>query len=352
MAKILIKPNPDVTLLANYAKYNATRISHDAGGTVQQQPEDISKRYTRAPGTMFRICANPSMKKNGNLNTGLDIEVPNSFSDVTQFPDSRFKDMLQGKPTALLQHILEFKWRKPFDYLTDRIQDTRDVPAKDITKMLSAFERGEYVLELKDGITTIDTETEFGDIMQYIIRANSLIANSYEELTPNTPFYIAHEAEEAKVKTLNTTITHRAIRVIIDLHDSDNGELLNQLCKAVDSKRRNMTKEIAYQTLNVYINERVENAKAVLAAFELYSNEQTRPLFMARVILYDARYHGIIRLNGATYTWMPPRSKEGMPRDEKVFDRYSGENSIIEFLSHPRFAEEQAEIIEQIKRYD
>lgn len=346
MAKIYIKPNPEVNPLVGFIKIEEKRTTKDAKGNEVTETDYIQNKFTRAPGTSVRICANPSMSRHGNLNHGMDYEIPNPYKDYDLFTDPKFEAALKGREKAKVQHILEFKWGKQFNYLTNQFVDPTEVSD---TKEIPVLMKGDYTLELSDGATILDTDTEFGEIMSYIIRANSLIANSYEERNSTTPFYIAHEAEEAKVKQQREAMSDRSLAKLVDLFDN-NKEELGKFCKALDIPKRATTAEAAYNELKNYIKRSVDNAKLFVSLYTMWSEPATKNEFQARVLLYDARYHGIILKDGATYTWQRPKSEDGTPQKPMEFTKYTGENSIIEFLSHPKFGNEQNELLEQVTR--
>lgn len=346
MAKIYIKSNPDVNPLIGFLKIEEKRTIKDAKGNETTSIDYIENKYTRAPGTSVRICANPSMSKHGNLNHGMDHDIINPFKDHETFADPKFEAILKGKEKAKAQHILEFKWGKPFNYLTNQFVDPVEVAdAKDIPALM----KSDYTLELNDGTTILDTETEFGEIMSYIVKANNLIANSFEEKTSKTLFYIAHEAEEAKVKQQREALSDRAVAKLVMLYDNHKDELY-KFCKVLDIPKKMSNHETAYNELKNYIKRSLDNAKMFMSMYGLWEEPATKNEFMGRVLLYDARYHGIIRKDGATYIWDRPRTEDGTPQKPLEFTRYTGENSIIEFLSHPKFGNEQIEIQEQVAR--
>lgn len=50
--------------------------------------------------------------------TGLDVMIPNPYSDQSYYPSEKFEKALSGRPTAKLQHILEYEHNVPFDHYT------------------------------------------------------------------------------------------------------------------------------------------------------------------------------------------------------------------------------------------
>jgi hypothetical protein len=347
MAKIYIKPNPNVNPLAAFVRLEQKRTIADRESSIETtEVENISPRYTRAPGTSYRICANPSEKLHGNLNHGMSHEIPNPYKDHTTFYDDKFRAVLEGKDKAPVQHILEFKYNKPFNYFTNQVADAFTTPHNELPILM----RGDYTLELEDGTTVLDTDTEFGEVMSYIVRANSKIANSFEEITSFTPFYIAHEAEEAKIKQQREAIADRAIAKLVSIFDSPQKPDLLKFVKALDLPKRPTSPETAYNELKQFIVRSGENAKLFIQIYEMYTEEATRNVFEARVLLADARQYAFITRDGATYTWHRPNSEEGIPQKPLTFSKYTGENSIIEFLSSKQYLNEQAELKQQIAR--
>lgn len=347
MAKIFIKPSADKTPLLGYVRLEKKSTLRDkVSGSEVTETEFVEKKYSRAPGTSVRICANPSIKLHGNLNSGMLHEIANPYKDHKVWADKQFQAVLEGNDKAKVQHILEFKYNKPFNYLTNQFVDPFVTDAKDLTALM----RGEYTMELNDGVTVLDTDTEHGEIMSYIIKANELIANSFEELTGNHDFYIAKEQEEEKVRLLKEAVTDRAIAALVRIYDGTNREVLIEFCKALDIRKVRLTADSAYNELKAFAKRSKENAKFLLETVELESEEATRNVFKARVMLFDARDCGAILKEGASYVWYPPNNDEGIAQKSISFDRYSGDNSIIEFLSHPKFANEQKEILTQIER--
>lgn len=351
MAKLFIKPNPNVNPLVGFIKLEEKRTVKDkVTGTETVDREYIDKRYTRAPGTSVRLCANPSRKLHGNLNSGMLHEIVNPYKDKETFSDPRFKDVLMGREKAKAQHVLEYKHSKPFNYYTNQFIDTTFLDKSQLDK-IPALMRAEYTIDLKDGTTVLDTTTEYGEIMSYILRANEQVANSYEEISGKTMFYIAAEEEEETRKQKREALKDRCVSYLVGLHD-DNQYLLPSFCKALDIRKRVDNPTAAYNELKRYITRNNDNASMFKTMYEMWTEEATRPAFTARVMLYDARYHGIVLKDGPTYTWDRPNTEEGDPVESMTFDRYTGDNSIIEFLSHPKYQKEQKEMQEQINRAD
>lgn len=345
MAKIFIKPNPNVNPLVGFATLEQRTVKRDSQGVETTERENITKRYTRAPGTSQRFCANPSRKLHGNLNHGMLDVVTNPYKEDTIFSDPNLERILKGKDTAMKQHIMEHKWGKPFNYWTNQVVDPMEVEAKDLPALMKA----EYTIELNDGVTVLDTTTEFGDVMYCILVANEQIANSYEEMNSKTPFYIAKEEEEAERKQQREAIQDRCLAYLIDLFDNHKKALFD-FCKALDIRKRPTSDNSAYNELKSFIKRSKDNAEFFKKMYNMWSDETTKPSFTARVMLYDARENGFILKDGPSYTWYPPTSEEGEPRESITFDRFTGSNSVIEFLSHPKYQNEQAMLLEQISR--
>lgn len=347
MAKLFIRVNPDANKLTEYVNYQKKQTTKNDDGTTSDVTSKLN--YARTPGTKIRICANPSMRKRGRLNTGLDIEVVNPYSQANTFTDPQFERVLKGKDKALLQHILEYKWKKPFNYLTDETTDPLTVTKENLDK-LNPFEKGVYVFELSQNTHTLDTSTEFGDIMQYVLKANSLIANSFEERNSNTPYYISHEAEEETVKQTKSLEVDMAISSLVALHKSSPDELIT-FCKVLDLNYSNANNIKAYNLIKDYIQKNQSNATFFNRMYGMYENPSTKVEFKARAILRDAYEYGIIVKEGASWIWYPPKDDEGNIQEKREFIEYSGNDSIIEFLSSEKFAKFQKQILEQIKRH-
>lgn len=349
MAKLFIKPNPNVNPLLGFIKLEEKRTVKDKrNGMETVDRENIDKRYTRAPGSSFRLCANPSRKLHGNLNSGMLHDAVNPYHNTESFADPKFKEVLYGKEKAKVQHILEYKHNKPFDYYTNQFVDVTFLDASTIDR-IPALMRAEYTIELRDGTTVLDTNTEYGEIMSYVLRANELVANTFEELSSKTPFYIAAEEEEAARKQKREALQDKCIAFLVGLHDN-NQEQLSSFCKALDIRKRVHNSSSAYNELKNFINRSKDNATVFKRMFEMWNEEATRSSFTARVILYDARDHGFILKDGPSYTWHRPQLEEGGRLEPMVFTKYTGDNSIIEFLSHPKYQMEQKELLEQISR--
>jgi hypothetical protein len=346
MAKIILRANPDSNKLTSYVSYEQRKVVKDERGNETEQKQRMA--YSRTPGTKLLICANPSMKKRGRLNTGLDIEVSNPYMEVTNFTDKQLEVVLKGKEKALLQHVLEYKWKRPFNYYHDNNVDTLHNPKADPDK-ISPFQKDEFMLELTQDTHIIDTNSEYGDVMQHIIKRNSLVANSYEERNSNTPYYISKEQEEEEKKKAKTLSSDYAISQLVDLQEKYSDQMID-FCKVLDLNLKNLNPSKSYNLIREFVLKHSENTKLFSMMYDMWANPSTKVNFKARVILRDAIDKGIVVKDGATYVWYPPKDENGNLQDKREFINYVGENSILEFLSAEKFAKFQKQVLEQIKR--
>src|SRR5690606_7554750 len=126
MAKIFIKPNPNITPLQGYVKIERNQQRKDVNGNKFTDTDYVQDKYSRAPGTNVRICANPSKSLHGNLASGMLEEILNPYAENQVWYDKKFQAVLEGKQYAKLQHILEFKHGKEFNYLTNQVIDIQE----------------------------------------------------------------------------------------------------------------------------------------------------------------------------------------------------------------------------------
>lgn len=352
--KIVIKPNPAYNKFNQQIRLEEKTITALEGEDIETRSNDVSVAYTRTPKAKFYVSFPMSRTLNGNLHTG-DLLKPahNPFDDEPNYKDDRFEDALKGQERAKLQYILEYKHNKPFDFYSNQM------PSKvERTSKFPALAGPDYRFNLRDGDTVLTLSTERDEMCYYCCKAHNLIANSFGEMTDRHAFYIAQEEEESSTKIRKVIEKDKAIASLYEMHRSKT-DILIPMAKAMNIPGRPTTSEKAYLELKEYIQKpkTTDRAKHFNNLYEMYNNKSRKAEFQARVTLNDAMHFGIVTLRGSSYTWHPPSEYYTDPKDkstkidstERSFDRFDGENSIIEFLTSKKWQPEQKAINEQIK---
>jgi len=339
--KVIIKPVQKEQPAVNFTRVTDSRKT-DYG--VQEQVV-AEKELTRAPGTKQTICANPSRRLAGALNTGLTDMVVNIYKDLKNYATPDWEKMLKGKEEILLQTLLEYKHGKAINYYTN--QPFRGTGDKSDVDKIPFFQTGEAQLSLNDGATILDTENPLDEIKYHICLANNIVANNYNEITGETQYVITSEEEEGKEKASKGKKIDKAISHIVDLEDK-NDDTLIKFCKAIGDEvaKKGMTRPQAYNDLSAFVRSTSTRLAHFESIYKMYSETATRARFEALAFLRDLEDYGIVSNRGSKYVWYKPQEEDGKQPVPLTFDR---KEEMLDFLTDPKFSIEYEEMKTQLK---
>ena len=324
---ILVKPNPMRRSSTTFERL----ITQDARGKAVDTKRE--ERLTRAPGTSYVLCAPMKRSLGGHLDTGMLDEVDNPYyGQETIFIDTRLKEALSGKK-AKLQHIIEQKHKKAFDFYTNQI-DFRGNSAP------TYFQRAEGMISLADATNKLDLDLPHQEILYYVARANPDIANSYGEMTAEHTYYMVDYDKDGEAELKSTRSKDLAISTLSEL-DRDHPDVLLKCAKIIGLPGTHKNVAQAYTD----IRNEIEKNKwtEFMKAHAMWKEPSTRKEFNSRAILSDLLDNRIITVKGSEYTWIPPVTTE---MEKVVWDR---KEDVIAYLSEEKYAPEVTVMIELLK---
>jgi hypothetical protein len=343
MPKYLLYPNPDRKPVIKYER----KIENVVNGKLVDDYEE-DRTMSRAPFTKYTWSVAPSKRLGGHLNTGLLDYTANIYKDDANYKTPEWEKILQGKDQITIQTLLEYKHgHKPGYY--SNIIDVRlfDTNASDVKE--NFFQTKGAQLNLNDGVTVLDTDNNpIHEVLYYGVKASDIIANSYRELTSDTSYYIAEEREEEVRKTEKSRRKNGAVAKLEELYTKADRTVID-ICKALNvprSKKISLTVEQAYAELDKFINGANEQQLNEFdSVYNMWKNPQSKRRFKSYSLLSDGLDTNVIWIKGNSYFWQPPMDQDNKTPIAKEFSRQS---EVIEFLSEPKYQEEQELIKKQI----
>lgn len=340
--KALIAPVPKQTLF-KWQRVLDREIGVD-GGIYESTTEE--RDITRAPGTKYTMCARPSISLGGMLNTGELLEyVPNQYKDEKAYKSKEWETILKGAEETLLQTQLEYKHGRTPGFYTNQIAtDGRKVKDEEIPFLQTAAAQ----LNLNDGITVLDMNNPLHELMYYIARANNSIANSYQEITSLTPFYITREEEEVEIKTNKKRQGNIAVARLEEIAELQDNTIV-QFCYALAQKVKSPSIKQAYNILDEYIKKNQTQRQEFLALYNIWKDPAKKAEFTARALFHELINYNVIFQRGGEYSWQPPQDDMGKFPDKITWDRYSDAVNYIADEKHQPEVDQMQRIL-QLKK--
>lgn len=335
--KILIQPNPNKKPLLRYDRVLSVTKGQD--GRMNEETTE-EKEITRVPNTKYSICANLK-ESTGMLNTGLDREDDNPYHDLKSFRSSDFEAVLKDKPKAKLQHILEYKHNKPFNYYTNEINFHRRY-TKETINQLPFFQTPEASMNLVDSVNTLDLNNPKHEIMYYVATApgRSDIAPSYQELTGSHLWFISKEEEAAEIKASKKKEKNAAIAKLEEINSKNDGSVV-KFCQVLGVARRNMSEPQAYEILANQLEQPAKKGEFAREEFtniyKMYKDKVKRDVFNVRALIWELESYGVLVKRNTEYTWQPPKDSDGKTPDKVSFTR---QQELIDYLLDPKHTPE------------
>ncbi|GIU70137.1 MAG: hypothetical protein KatS3mg002_1373 [Candidatus Woesearchaeota archaeon] len=347
--KVILQPNPYKKPVIKYDRITDIRKGKDGlleESTIEEQ------ELTRAPGTIEVLCANPSMSKGGLLNTGLDRMVENEFAEEKHYRDEQFRAVLEGKKEAKLQHILEYKHGKPFNYYTNQIDYQKKYTSENL-HTIPFFQTAESFFKVKDGANFLDTSIPREEIIYYYLTApgRTDVCTSFSELNGNHRWLLTTQEEIEEVKSSKKKEKNAIIAKFQEIEDKKDDTLL-KFAKILNLARRNMSRDQAYTALDNYLNQPGKKGELARAEFnsvyKLWNDKTTREKFNVRALIWDLdSYRVVYRTSGnSNYVWQPPKDENGITPKPMEWTRY---NDLVKFMLDPKNEPEVSLMINQLE---
>jgi len=343
MPKYLIYPSPDRKPVVKYER----RTENLVNGKLEEDFQE-DRTMTRAPFTKFSWSVAPSKKLGGHLNTGLLEYTKNPYIDAKNFRTPEWKTILEGVEEITLQTMLEYKHGHVPTYYSNTI-DVRVLERRPENVIDNFFQTRAALLNFNDGVTVLDTDNNpIHEVLYYGITSSDVIANSYQELNPDTLFYIAKEQEEEERKAEKSRLKNGAISQLEEV-SKKNDRAIVEFCKVLNqpkSRKISLTSDSAYSALDKFVKSaNQQEINEFVHVYNMWKSPETKRKFKAHVLLSDALDTNVLWIKGNEYTWQPPREENGAIPPPVNFSRQS---EVIEFLTEQKFQEEQALIKRQI----
>jgi hypothetical protein len=341
---VRLEPNPNkrvnIELKMAQSKVNsAGEAIVDNDGKVVKSLESVNDAV-QLPGTVkfARAAITPS-----GLKTGLNILVSNPYKDETYYVPQWGEKLLKGKDKALLQHILEYKHNRDFNYYTNQLYD--NITPSDKLAEVPFFQSQRAVVPLDGNVMFLDLNNNLHEIWYYMLRAHRLVANSLADIkgNPDAIYYMVNEDEIENVKAENERKMNKAIAALEKIYEESNDAAI-KLAKALENDDKDLTKPKAYTWLNDYFRRGDIEYSQFTKYLSLYEDAARRQEFFAAADLQKYIDSQLIRTRDNKYFWMKPETDSS---PAQAFEWSTKEKVIHDFLIAPEYQAE-IEILEQL----
>ena len=318
---------------SNVATNNGTPIKDSSGNVrrVYETPENI----TRLPGT--QVVYSAVLNNKGGLDTGLDEIVHNEFANEPYYPEN-WERVLRGKKVVKLQHLLEYKHGKPFNYyagVIKPIQSSRKVRAEG-----NFYQRPESRVALSDGVTILNLANPIHEINYYMLRAHPNVANSYEEVknNSNATHFIVDQGEMDKAKSSELRRVNAIGRYLEELDELEDNTIIN-MAKALELSSGMSSKDAAYTAIHRFANTSEEKFMEFKSMYLMWNDPVTREKFLTYAELTDyIKTPGLISRRNHKYFWNKPI--KGESGRTETFEWNSKSDVVNNFLLAPEYRED------------
>jgi hypothetical protein len=209
-------------------------------------------------------------------------------------------------------------------------------------------------LPLEGNTFFLDLSNNFNELMYYVAKANSIVANGIEELengrNRDALYYIVDEQEAATIKTVKSKKVNEAIAAIEKLEDTK-GELV-RFAKALGVTDPITNDRQAYEVLERYFRKDTFNYENFMFYWKMYKSAITKDQFEASIVLYDAIHSDVINYKNGIYYWQKPSTAN----TSAELLRFSTKDKVVSELFINPSAKEDLEmivgLIQEYKKYN
>lgn len=330
MAKIYLKPTPRPSAVKISEFKNLT-----ANGGNAERGKTINK--TKILPHCMDVITPLWSKDLGALKTGLREIVDNPYFESSEPIPPGFEKVLD-KPKAKLQHVLEAKHGRPFDFYTDR------APRRDDKGPRTFFQ--DFKITLGDMTNILDTVNPHDELAYYVCKNTKFVATSEAEWKsgkkPYALYYIADEKEEQEKVAQKAYIKTKASSLLVAPEMTP--EMLRKFVKYIKSTDKeskfpqgNLGGNQPFMLLVDYVKD-LGGAKNLIEAHKLLESVPGRERFDAVVLLQQLIEAYIVSNKQETYTWNSTKITLGQRKED-----------VIKFLMNPEKAQEVHDMTKELE---
>ena len=317
---------------------NVGQAIKDSNDQIRSVDADLDS-LVRVPGTS-KLWA-PAISPNG-IKTGLTRLVDNPYKDETAYHPSWGEKVLKGKDKVLLQHVLEYKHGKEFDYYTNKLYDRIESSTKN--SELPFFLSDQRFVPLTNDVLFLNLDNPIHEVWYHALKDSKICANSFEELAEgknNDAWWYINDSDSAYDPNYeNTKRMNKAVGILEKLAEDASG--LYMMARCLGDDRRNITKDDAYKYINNFFSAKAKgkaetNYDTFLKYYELYQDATRREYFIGTAKLRTYLAFNIVRERDNKYYWVKPESDTSPMR---TFEWSSEDDFVRNFLTAPEFEDE------------
>lgn len=293
------------------------------GGKLQPKAKAKNAAHT------FKIALN---RNTGLLNTGFDRLVTNLWYAASEeesgLPTDWFGTKIWTKKEIPLQIYLEIKHnKKPGEY-------TSKLPPLFSFSEPTDLQRFSYVLY--EGANILDLSKPKQELMYYLSLASKVIANSQDEITIDSLFYVSQINESEERRANKNEIIEEAQHNLYVLKSKGSQENVYKVAVVLGLVRGDVSMEGCKNKLSEYINEKDNTQFSRIASFnksyEMTLTQEGLKQLDAEFFLCQAVHYRVMSDYQGTYEW------HNAPSQDLKKVGYSKE-SAIRFILDPNKVE-------------
>lgn len=335
---VRIEPSPfaklNLKIKMAQAKVNSAGYAvQDADGNLQTTDVDVDNAV-QVPGTTKVLGARlgPS-----GLITGLNILIDNPYDDEITYHPEWGEKVLKGKPKALLQHILEYKHKKDYDYYTGNL--INQVTSSDILHEKPFFLQPYSKVQLDGSVTFLNLDNPLHEVQYYMLRSHPLVANSYNDLdegrNSDAIYYMVDEEEAHDHQLAKVRKETKAAAILEELNEK--GDAIIKMALALGSTARALNAKNAFKYIHSYYQKGEQQYSQFMTYYKMYTDSARRDQFYAAAELQEFLNHNVFRVRDNKYYWVRPEV-DGKPVEH--FEWASRDKVIHDFILAPEYGEE------------
>lgn len=336
---VRLQPSPyistSIQLKMSQPKTNSAGYAMtDSQGRIVKSDVPVSDAV-QVPGTSKTIA--PILTSSG-LRTGLEQIVENPYKNLEGYSPSWGEKVFKNKEKVALQHILEYKHGREYDYYSSRHMDN-------IVKSTELHEKPFFLtdkckLRLDGNVVFLNLNNPLDEVRYYMVKAHPYVANSYKDLDEGrnrkAGYYIVDEAEVMDLKLEKVRKETRAAAALEELNTKEDSIIIN-MAFALGMEDRSPSKVKSYKYIHSYYNRSEENYAVFNKFYEMYKDSARREFFFANGIVQDMLNHSVLRTRDSKYYWIMPETED---KPLRTFEWASKDRLITEFILAPEYHEE------------
>jgi hypothetical protein len=303
--------------------------------TKEIQKVDADIETAQVPGTVKVIS--PALSPMG-LRTGLDEIVDNPYSDEPVYHPAWGEKVLKGKPKVALQHVLEYKHKKDYDFYTNKLFDRISESAK--MAELPFFLTPQSKMQMTGNVTFLNLDNPLDEVRYYWLRVHKDVARSYADLQDGrnpAMWYMVDEDQVIDHKMEKIKRETKAGKILEEVNEA--GESIIHMCKALecDDRSIDLNKTKAFQWLYNFQSRGEGEYAQFIKMYELYKDAARRDRFYAYALTQDFVNYGILRYREGKFYWVKPETDDSPMRH---FEWTSRDKFVSDFALAPEYNEE------------